>query len=293
MELSNSTNYTSASILNHFEDARSHQSQYRQTELLTGLNIPKSELEEETGQEYNNNYYYYCNRDMLYRDSYKSVLSRELKTDGHEIEEIRIEDDAEPTRIMQHSPAIIIYQNKNSYTGGTTALLILSEHLQSLDYQTLICNDTNRDFYICRNPPRKFISPIFLIKLLCGYWYNIETSIVVAGEWCHGALEDYGIRYFKGRAVQYHLGFHHMDDTCRYVFPLNSRKEGTNRKKMMHRGHVTVTHSHYYHKSLSHRILGAYYLACPMTNEIKATYLGLLDTNYKAHHAIIKVCNQI
>lgn len=32
---------------------------------------------------------------------------------------------------------------------------------------------------------------------------------------------------------------------------------------------MTVAHSHYYHASLGHRILGAYYLPCPMTGIIK------------------------
>ena len=42
-----------------------------------------------------------------------------------------------------------------------------------------------------------------------------EDDIVVTGEWCKGVLEDYGVRNFSGRGVQYHLGFHHWNDLCR------------------------------------------------------------------------------
>jgi hypothetical protein len=37
-----------------------------------------------------------------------------------------------------------------------------------------------------------------------------------------------------------------------------------------YRGHITMTHSHYYRQSFSHRILGAYYLGCPMTKLVTA-----------------------
>ncbi len=43
-----------------------------------------------------------------------------------------------------------------------------------------------------------------------------------------------------------------------------------------HRGHVTVTHSHYYKQSLAHRILGVYYLGCPMTEYIRDKHSYLL-----------------
>lgn len=55
---------------------------------------------------------------------------------------------------------IVIYQNKNSYTGGTTALLLLAEELMTLGYHVHICNDTNNDSSLCRFPDRKLKSSI-------------------------------------------------------------------------------------------------------------------------------------
>ena len=47
-----------------------------------------------------------------------------------------------------------------------------------------------------------------------------EETIIITGEWCHGAKDDYGISGFAGRAIQYHLGFHSSQDICRYGHPL-------------------------------------------------------------------------
>ena len=48
-----------------------------------------------------------------------------------------------------------------------------------------------------------------------------ELAVVITGEWCKGALVDYSEEAgrFAGRGVQYHLGFHHRSDLCRWVVP--------------------------------------------------------------------------
>ncbi len=48
---------------------------------------------------------------------------------------------------------------------------------------------------------------------------------MISGEWCHEVLQDFFQSSkssvmsgsFAGRGVQYHLGFHHWSDTCRYI----------------------------------------------------------------------------
>ncbi len=53
--------------------------------------------------------------------------------------------------------------------------------------------------------------------------YTVGEEVVFSGEWCREVLDDFlssstsgqkGV--FAGRGVQYHLGFHHYSDTCRY-----------------------------------------------------------------------------
>lgn len=65
----------------------------------------------------------------------------------------------------------------------------------------------------------------------------IESSLIITGEWCHEVFAEYALNTdasavpvspdqvdrktieqvgFKGRGVQYYLGFHHGPDSCRY-----------------------------------------------------------------------------
>jgi hypothetical protein len=62
------------------------------------------------------------------------------------------------------APTVVVYQNKNSYTGGTTALLILAEELMGLGYHTYICNDTNRASMQCRSPDRKHTLVLYRLR---------------------------------------------------------------------------------------------------------------------------------
>lgn len=86
----------------------------------------------------------------------------------------------------------------------------------------------------------------------CGIMYVymcLDNDIVITGEWCGAVLRDFNIttdphRYgvdvvktrrelvqfnasgqtgnslfhYRGRGMQYHLGFHHASNFCRYVF---------------------------------------------------------------------------
>ena len=57
------------------------------------------------------------------------------------------------------------------------------------------------------------------------------------------------MRWFKGRGVQYYLGFHKGSTTCK--------------------GHVRLTDCHYLSALYGSKIMGAYYLGCPMTGAMK------------------------
>jgi hypothetical protein len=122
-------------------------------------------------------------------------------------------------------PMITIYQTLNTSTGGTTAMRLLHHALQDLEYDSFLCNDTNAHLTVCRRPS--------------------DDTIAITGEWCHEVMDDYlnalsaprrrgnsegnGVspyhyhlpyaKYpyqFRGRGVQYYLGFHHGRDACRY-----------------------------------------------------------------------------
>jgi hypothetical protein len=56
---------------------------------------------------------------------------------------------------------------------------------------------------------------------------------------------------FRGRGLQYYLGFHHSASSCA--------------------GHVRVTDCHHLSASLGERLLGGYFLGCPMTEHIQAS----------------------
>jgi hypothetical protein len=167
---------------------------------------------------------------------------------------------------------IIVYQTRGVHTGGTVALQLLADRLSALGYDTLLCEDHNRQSSECRNRQSSL------------------RDVAVTGEWCHEVIEDYlgqdgvgvdahGVNatataedsfishlqadtsrdrpsLFMGRGVQYQLGFHHYSDQCR--------------------GHITVTDSHYLQVLLGERILGAYYLGCAMTERFKRSHYELL-----------------
>lgn len=133
---------------------------------------------------------------------------------------------------------ILMYQNRGAHTGGTIAMFTLFQRLETLGYNVHMCNDTNAGTTECTQPS--------------------DLSVVITGEWCRGALQDYSeeAALFPGRGVQYHLGFHHRSDVCR--------------------GRVTVTDSQYLWASFSDRIRGAYYWGCEMAAPVKGSLLGLL-----------------
>ena len=134
------------------------------------------------------------------------------------------------------STSFIIYQNVGANTGGTTALRILHEQLLQLGFPSLLCGDDNRLLEPkCASPP--------------------VSAILVTGEWCHEVLRDYRVGRWRGRAVQYHLGFHHHD-VCR--------------------GHVALASSHYLTALLGGRVMGGYFLGAPLTGTFKTSVARLL-----------------
>jgi hypothetical protein len=174
---------------------------------------------------------------------------------------------------------LIVYQTRGVYTGGTVALQLLADRLSALGYDTLLCEEHNRQSPECANRQ------------------SSVRDVAVTGEWCHEVIEDYlgqdqdglgenatsreegatedsFIRHlradtsrdrpslFMGRGVQYQLGFHHHSDQCR--------------------GHVTVTDSHYLQVLLGERILGVYYLGCAMTERFKGSLYELLRRHASA-----------
>lgn len=128
------------------------------------------------------------------------------------------------------STSFVIYQSVDAATGGTTAMRLLHEQLLELGFPSLLCNDDNRLLEPhCASPP--------------------VSAVLVTGEWCHEVLQDHGVaQRHRGRAVQYHLGFHHSD-VCR--------------------GHVAIAASHYLTALLRERVLGGYFLTAPLDGSFK------------------------
>ena len=134
------------------------------------------------------------------------------------------------TRLVTHQ-TIIVYQTRNTETGGTLALRDLYAQLVSLGFHARLCDAANHLQPECASPD--------------------TAALVISGEWCSEVLEDHGLPNGRhwGRGVQYFLGFHHADDSCV--------------------GTVMAADSDYLHKQLSLRILSGYFLGCPMRDSLK------------------------
>lgn len=135
-----------------------------------------------------------------------------------------------PSFVRINSPTrIIIMQTRDAFTGGTTALRVLYNTLSLLKYPVVLCNETNHYIQSCSNP--------------------LTTDIVITGEWCNEVYSSFTNSSFNGRGVQYFLGFHHGRDFCP--------------------GRIVVADSHYLSYLLGSRLLHAYYLGCPMAENIE------------------------
>eukprot|EP01031_Cornospumella_fuschlensis_P034589 gene34589-41885_t len=150
----------------------------------------------------------------------------------------------------------MLYQTLDAYTGGTSAMRVLTNTLQDLGFPVLLCNNTNQHSSLCAAPP--------------------ENSLVITGEWCDQVMASYGVEVinttthtplsrqevhkyqFKGRGVQYFLGFHPGRHFCR--------------------GFIPLANSHYVHHTSTSKSLSAYYLGCPMTELIEEGLLALLES---------------
>lgn len=106
----------------------------------------------------------------------------------------------------------------------------------------------------------------------------LDRDVIITGEWCNAVMADFHIyptvstigmgagaadasskhHLFRGRGLQYYLGFHHSSSSCA--------------------GHVRVTDCHYLSASLGDRVLGGYFLGCPMTAQIQRSVLDILQT---------------
>ena len=104
----------------------------------------------------------------------------------------------------------------------------------------------------------------FMQKLILKLSLHIDSDILITGEWCQTVLEDFNVQTegfmqirdhsnamhaFRGRGIQYYLGFHKGSTTCK--------------------GHIRLTDCHYLSSLLGSKILGGYYLGCPMTSAMK------------------------
>jgi hypothetical protein len=72
----------------------------------------------------------------------------------------------------EESPRIIIYQTRNAFTGGTTAMRILHTTIKELGFKTTLCNDTNSQFDLCSKPRGKTVDSRFLRNLLTFLFYS-------------------------------------------------------------------------------------------------------------------------
>ena len=66
------------------------------------------------------------------------------------------------------------------------------------------------------------------------------------------------IYYLISTGIQHHLGFHHANSHCS--------------------GHIKLADCHYLSSSLNEKVLGSYYLGCPMTEGIKSALTQLFSS---------------
>jgi hypothetical protein len=137
---------------------------------------------------------------------------RRLFTDSNpsiDTQFLRLERGSQPTQrsyipsFLRKKQTILIYQSLGAVTGGTLALKLLHQRLLLLGFESVLCT-SKQDDQRCLSPTSK--------------------EIVITGEWCLGVLESHGENSsnFRGRGIQYHLGFHHYDDLCRSAFGLRA-----------------------------------------------------------------------
>jgi hypothetical protein len=119
---------------------------------------------------------------------------------------------------LRESQLILIYQSLGTVSGGTVALELLHQRLLLLGFKSILCDSQMTDercLWPTGSLPRfgSFHSSRLIYLSFSG------SELVITGEWCHGVLESHGERpsAFRGRGIQYHLGFHHFDDLCRLI----------------------------------------------------------------------------
>lgn len=144
-----------------------------------------------------------------------------------------------------------------------------------------------------------------------------NAPVVSPDEVDRKTIEEAG---FKGRGVQYYLGFHHGQDSCRYDFHITCRLRafctllvgrklvfGRNEKisfftvdtlmyfgnsfsfNLCCRGTSALTDCHYLSKSLGWKGLSAYYLGCAMSDPIKDAVGALLSTSTVTYPITVSV----
>jgi hypothetical protein len=72
----------------------------------------------------------------------------------------------------EESPRIIIYQTRNAFTGGTTAMRILHTTIKELGFKTTLCNDTSSQSDLCSKPRGKTVDSRFLRNLLSFLFFS-------------------------------------------------------------------------------------------------------------------------
>lgn len=203
------------------------------TAFITNPYIDIRELLWETRRNRSNNLFINLNLSHI---SLSSKLSNQIQTNGYKYLSYL---QSNVPKFIRKNRLIILYQNKGANTGGTMALFTLHEKLVELGFDSYLCDDSTSSNMICTQPP--------------------VSALIVTGEWCNGALVDYGMRGFLGRGMQYHLGFHHMSDICV--------------------GRITIAVSDYLRASLSKRCRSAYYLGCEMKKEMMNAMASILNTD--------------
>lgn len=149
-----------------------------------------------------------------------------------------------PDYFHDKNSRVVVYQTRNAFTGGTTAMRVLHNTLSKLGYQTFLCNDTNYNHENCLYPR--------------------DSDIAITGEWCQEVMNEYLVdpfpenekKFFYGRGIQYYLGFHHARHYCR--------------------GWIPTSDSHYINQLLGIRKMHAFFLGCPMSEPISNRITRLL-----------------
>jgi hypothetical protein len=82
-----------------------------------------------------------------------------------------------PLFLREQMPGFVVYQTKNTSTGGTTAMALLHKAFLNLGFKSQLCNDSNADSDNCRRPSGKPYLIAFSISNVVSHTYTHKLSL--------------------------------------------------------------------------------------------------------------------